>query len=123
MREKVSTAEMEIARLAGASHGIVTRGQLLAVGLSWQVVARRVEKGLLIPVHRGVYRVGHCAPSVEARYLAAVRAAGSDALLSGRAAAYLHGLVKGKPPLPEITSPTQRRIAGVTTHRCGGWSG
>ena len=32
--------------------------------------------GALLPVHRGVYRVGHRAPSVDARYLAAVLACG-----------------------------------------------
>jgi very-short-patch-repair endonuclease len=121
MREKVSTAEMEIARLAAASHGVVTRVQLLEAGLSRQVVARRIARGALIPVHRGVYRVGHVAPSDEAAYLAAVRAGGPEALLSGRAAAYVHGLVKGKPPRPEITIPTQRGIRGVITRRCGGW--
>ena len=54
--------------------------------------------GALLPVHRGVYRVGHRAPSVEARYLAAVLACGEGALLSGRAAAHLYGLLKGPAP-------------------------
>jgi hypothetical protein len=64
-----------------------------------------------------VYRVGHRAPSIEARYMAAVRAGGDQALLSGRAAAYLLGVVKGKPPPPEVTVPTDRRIQGVKTRR------
>jgi very-short-patch-repair endonuclease len=68
-------------------------------------------------VHRGVYRVGHLAPSTEARYMAAVLACGSGALLSGLAAAYLLGLVKGRPPAPEVTAPTQRRVEGVRTRR------
>lgn len=123
MRLKVITVEREIARIAADSHGVVTRSELLGAGLSADQVRRRVEKGALIPVHRGVYRVGHRAPSLEAQYLAAVRAGGRDALLNGRAAAYLHGLVKGRPPPPEITSPTQRRIDGVTARRCRAWSG
>jgi very-short-patch-repair endonuclease len=122
MRDKVITAEEKIARIAAASHGVVTRGELLDAGISRQVIARRAEKGALIPVHRGVYRVGHRAPSLEATYLAAVKAAGPNALLSGRAAAYLHGLVKGKPPPPEVTSPTQRRLRGVAARRCAKWS-
>lgn len=44
-------------------------------------------------------------------------AAGEGALLSGRAAAHLLGLVKGQPPAPEVIAPTERRIEGVTTHR------
>src|SRR5829696_10371556 len=65
----------------------------------------------------GVYRVGHRAPSTEARYLAAVLAAGQGAVLSGRAAAHLLGLVKGTPPPPELIARTERRIAGIKTHR------
>jgi very-short-patch-repair endonuclease len=122
MREKGSTAEEKVACLAATSHGVVTRAELLDAGLSRQVVARRVEKGVLIPVHRGVYRVGHRAPSVEATYTAAVKAAGPAALLSGRAAAHVHGLIKGRPPPPEVTVPTERRLRGVTTRRCRGWS-
>jgi very-short-patch-repair endonuclease len=121
MRDKVITAEEKIARIAAASHGVVTRGELLDAGISRQVIARRAEKGALIPVHRGVYRVGHRAPSLEATYLAAVKAAGPQALLSGRAAAYLHGLVKGRPPPPEVTALTQRCLRGVRTRRCAEW--
>ena len=80
-------------------------------------IDRRVEAELLLPVHRGVYRVGHHAPNVEARYMAAVLACGEGALLSGRAAAYLLGVVKGKPPIPEVTAPTKRRVTGVKTHQ------
>jgi very-short-patch-repair endonuclease len=100
---------------------VVTRAELLDAGISPVQVRRRIERGALIPVHRGVYRVGHRAPSVEATYLAAVKAAGPDALLSGRAAAYVHGLVKGKPPPPETTTLTQRCLRGVITRRCGAW--
>ena len=69
-------------------------------------------------MHRGVYRVGHRAPSTEATYLAAVLAAGEGALISGRAAAHLLGILKGTAPPPEVIAPTQRRIEGVATHRC-----
>jgi very-short-patch-repair endonuclease len=61
----------------------------------------------------GVYRVGHRAPSMEARYLAAVRACGERALLSGLAAGHLLGIVKGRPPAPEVTAPTLRRVKGL----------
>jgi very-short-patch-repair endonuclease len=72
---------------------------------------------MLIREYRGVYRVGHRAPSVEARYLAAVCACGERALLSGRAAAHLLGLIKGRPPPPEVTTPTERRIEGIKARR------
>ena len=113
--------EQELARIATPAHGVVTRAELLAAGVTLGQIKQRVGNGALIRVHRGVYRVGHLAPSVEARYLGAVRACGEGALLSGRAAAYLLRLVRGAPPPPEVTAPTERRVRGVTTHRarCG----
>jgi very-short-patch-repair endonuclease len=111
------TVEAELARIARAGHGVVTRAQLLNAGVTADEIKLRVRKGGLIRVHRGVYRVGHRAPSVEATYLAAVLAAGEGALLSGRAAAHLLGLLKGSAPPPEVTARTQRRIEGVKTHR------
>jgi hypothetical protein len=68
-------------------------------------------------VHPGVYRVGHQAPSVEATHLAAVWACGKRAVLSGRAAAHLWRIVKGAAPPPEVTTPYERRVDGVTTRR------
>jgi very-short-patch-repair endonuclease len=112
------TVEQELARIAERGHGVVTRAQLLGAGLTARQIARRVRAGGLIRVHRGVYRVGHQAPSTEATYLAAVFAAGEGAVLSGLAAAHLLGLVKGTPPTPEVTARTERRIEGVRTHRC-----
>ena len=100
------------------AHGVVTRAQLLEAGVSRMEIAARLRRGALLREHRGVYRVGHRAPSVEATYLAAVVAAGERAVLGGQAAAYLWVLVKGDAPPAEVISPSQRRIDGVTVHRC-----
>jgi hypothetical protein len=112
------TVDEELARIASGGHGVVTRTQLLKAGVTRHEIAARVRRGNLIRVHRGVYRVGHQAPSTEARYLAAVLAAGEGALLSGKAAAHLLGLVKGVAPEPEVIAQTQRRIEGVRSRRC-----
>jgi Transcriptional regulator, AbiEi antitoxin len=108
--------ERELARLAARSHGVVTRGQLLRAGITNEI-KHRLRTGALLREHRGVYRVGHRAPSVEARYLAAVLACGENAVLSGRAAAHLLGILKGPAPAPEVTVPTKRRVDGVATRR------
>ena len=76
-----------------------------------------MARGSLIVIYPGVYRVGHAAPSVEATYLAAVRACGEGALLMGPAAAFLYGLIKGRPPGPVVKTRTERRIEGIETHR------
>jgi hypothetical protein len=86
-------------------------------GLSAEEIKQRVRRGTLLREHRGVYFVGHRATSAEARYLAAVRACGDDAVLSGRAAAHLLGVLKGPAPPPEVTTVAKRRVKGVTTRR------
>ena len=86
-----------IERLASSSHGVVTRAQLLAAGLTVAQIKSRLRSGELLREYPGVYRVGHRAPSVEARYLAAVWACGRSALLSGRAAGYLLGILTRLP--------------------------
>ena len=106
-----------LARLAGSSHGVVTRTQLLCAGLTPDEIRQCLQSGTLLREYRGVYRVGHRAPSDEARYLAAVWACGKDALLSGRAAGHLLGIVASPPSMPEVTAPTERRIPGIRTHR------
>jgi len=114
---KVSTVETTLAKLAGRSHGVVTRAQLLAAGITRDEIDHRLSLGALLREHRGVYRVGHRAPGIEARYLAAVWACGDGAVLSGRAAAHLWGLLKGPAPAPEVTTVGERRVHGVTTKR------
>lgn len=106
-----------LASVASRSKGIATRRELLAAGLSATQIKSRVRSGALIPEYPGVYRVGHRAPSVEASYLAAVKACGEGAVLSGMAAAYIWGLVPGGPPPPEVSGPTKRRVRGVRTRR------
>jgi very-short-patch-repair endonuclease len=111
------TTEEIVARLASRAHGVVARQEPLVAGLSARQVDRRIERGGLIVVHPGVYRVGHRAPSVEARYMAAVKAAGEGALLSGLSAGWLWGLTKGSAPPPEVSARTERRIKGITVRR------
>src|SRR5688572_12065506 len=66
---------------------------------------------------RGVYRVGHAAPSLLATYMAAVLACGPGALLRGPSAAYLEGLLKRAPTCPEVLTLTERRIPAINTTR------
>lgn len=104
--------------MAGAAHGVVTRGELLGAGLTIAEIKQRLASGALLREHRGVYRVGHRAGSVEASYLAAVRACGPGSLLAGCPGAYLLAIVRGRPPAPEVIAPTERRVAGIRTRRC-----
>lgn len=98
-------------------HGVVTRAELLAAGVTPKQIRARVGRGTLLREYRGVYRVGHRARSTKATYLAAVLAVGNGAVLCGRAAAYLWGLMKGEPPSPEVIGVTERQIEGLSTRR------
>lgn len=104
------TAEEVLAGIARRQHGAVARVQLLAAGISSDEIRWRLREGALIRIYPGVYRVGHCAPSREASYMAAVLACAEGAVLSGRAVGHLWGLVKGDAPPPEVTAPKERRI-------------
>jgi very-short-patch-repair endonuclease len=106
-----------IERLASRSYGVVTRAELLAAGLTVGQIKSRLRTGELLREYPTVYRVGHRAPSHEARYLAAVWACGRGAVLSGRAAGHLLGIIATPPSMPEVTAPTERRIPGIRTHR------
>jgi hypothetical protein len=106
-----------LTRLANGKKGLVTREELLAAGLSEGQVDWRVQSGLLIPDYDGIYRLGHRAPNLESSYLAAVLACGEGALLSGRAAAHLYGLIRRRPPQPEVTTTNKREPPGVLVHR------
>jgi hypothetical protein len=112
-----ATAEQKIGRIASAQWGVVSWAELLSAGVSAGEIKHRARAGALIREYRGVYRVGHRAPSVEARYLAAVKACGEGAILCGRAAGWLLGLIKGKPPPPELMTPAKRRIRGIKTRQ------
>jgi predicted transcriptional regulator of viral defense system len=107
-----------IARLARRQHGRIGRRQLVALGLSTDVIDYRIARSRLHVVHRGVYAVGHDVPTREANWMAAVLAAGEGAVLSHRDAASLWGIRPNARPLVEITTPrSQRPRPGIQFHR------
>jgi very-short-patch-repair endonuclease len=116
-RPQGRTVDEVLAALGSRSHGVVTRTELERSSLTKAEIKSRLAAGSLIRIHRGVFRVGHQAPSIEAHYMAAVKACGDGSLLAGRAAAHLLGLLKRPPSLPEVLCATERRIPGVITHR------
>jgi very-short-patch-repair endonuclease len=105
--------------MAARQHGLVSHRQLAAIGLSTKAVTRRVEKGRLHRVHRGVYAVGHIQRTSEARWMAAVMACGSEAVLSHLDAAGLWKIYDGEGALVHVTrtSKAGQRLAGVRVHR------
>jgi very-short-patch-repair endonuclease len=91
MPNKVATRrrDVEIARIAGRQHGVITRAQLLSAGLLPSGISDRVSAGRLHRIHRGVYAVGHTNIGNEGQWIAAVLACGQGAVLSHQSAAAL----------------------------------
>jgi very-short-patch-repair endonuclease len=137
MAEKGASRDSIVAEIAGRQHGVVSIGQLRSAGLSDDAVLGRVKSRRLHRLHRGVYAVGHSAPSPPREWMAAVLACGRGgkdlndhmtrttldhwgAALSHRSAASLWKL------LPPSDGPVdvsirghggRRRRSGIRLHR------
>lgn len=90
--------------LAARQHGVVTRRQLLGLGLSARAVQHRIDKGRLHPVDRGVYAVGRPDLSRRGLWMAAVLGCGEGAALSYGSAAALWGVGQERRDLVEVSA-------------------
>jgi hypothetical protein len=117
--EIASSAEATetIRRLAEGQHGVVARRQLLEQGLSAELIKGRLTGGMLIPVHVGVFALGHLRIGREGRWMAAVLAAGPKALLSHSSAAELWSIGRSR-GFPEVTRRSGgSKRAGLRLHQ------
>lgn len=108
-----------VGTLADCQHGVVSRQQLLAAGLSAAAIGRAVDAGRLRTAFRGVYAVGHVALRREGWWTAALLVCGEGAALSHRTAGSVWGMLAG-PVLPvDVTTGTDggRRHSGIRNHR------
>jgi very-short-patch-repair endonuclease len=111
-----------LGRLGRRQLGLVSNGQLAALGFQrgWRDAA--VRDGRLVVVRRGVYMLPGGQPTWESAVMAAVMAAGAGAVASDLTAAQLWGLLEELPgrraghPI-HVSSDAQRRISGVKAHR------
>lgn len=111
--------EHAVAACARRQHGVVTRPQLLAAGMSPDTVHRWLTATRLTALHRGVYQVGPVALP-HTRVVAAVLACGPAAVVSHSSAAALWQLIqiRGRMPLIDISVERgERRRPGIRLHR------
>jgi very-short-patch-repair endonuclease len=126
-----STAQTSAWTLARRQHGVVTRDQLLALGLTRHGIQHRIDRGRLHPVGRGIYAVGRPQLTRNGRLMAAVLACGGPgrAAVSHASAAALLGIAPEREGPIEVTraSLDSARVQGVRVHRRvslqGGWWG
>ncbi len=97
--------------------GVVTLAQMQGAGISPRQVERGLERGDLVRLHRGVYRLGpvslpHCPE------MAATLACGVNAVLSHRSAAAMYEILDPHPGPIHITVPHRHRRgdAGIVVH-------
>jgi hypothetical protein len=106
-----------IASIAERQHGVVARRQIAALGVGPRAIDHRLRCGRLHSVHRGVYSVGHRVISRDGRWMAAVLAFGSCAVLSHRSAAALWGMRPTARRRVEVTAPgAQHSRSAIEVH-------
>ena len=115
----MKSVDVQLNRLAAGQYSLAHRKQALELGMTARQIDERVASGLLIPEHRGVYRVAGAPRSGEQAILAACLAAGVGAVASHRSAGVLWGLRGVEAVEPEIIVPATRcpTLHGVLVHR------
>jgi hypothetical protein len=100
-------------------HGVVTRRQALAAGLTDAMVEARVASGRWQRLHHGVYATFGGELPRRAVLWAALLRAGPGAVLSHQTAAELAGLAPQPVPVVHVSVPRSRRVRrvpGVVIH-------
>ena len=120
-----------LARLARRHHGVATREQLLAVGMTDETITWALTTHQLVALFPGVYRVNGAPDTWRSRALAAQRRVERQlrrrtpaddlpplAVVGGTSAAHLHGL-PGHDRAPALTIVTSRRsrASGMAVQR------
>jgi putative AbiEi antitoxin of type IV toxin-antitoxin system/uncharacterized protein DUF559 len=113
----ITRPDVLVAKLAARERGVLTTEELHECGLDDHAILARVRNGRLHRRFKGVYVVGYDVLSLEACFLAAVKACGPDAVLSHFSAAVLHRLLEWDGRAPEVTALTVRKHRGLRTHR------
>src|SRR5688500_15571625 len=95
--------------IADRQHGVVSRVQLLGLGLNAQAIKRLIASGRLYPVLRGVYAIGRPQLTRHGRWMAVVLACGPGAVLSHGSAAALWEIGIEDRRNVEVSLPACRR--------------
>ena len=80
MRDRETTRA--IRELAERQHGVVSRWQMLDLGVSEGLIQRRIVGEMLLPVFHGTFTLGRRRLTRDGRWMAAVLSSGPQAVLS-----------------------------------------
>jgi very-short-patch-repair endonuclease len=106
-----------IAALAVKQAGYVLREQLIALGLTVSAIEHRIKRGLLIPVHHGVYAVGHIPADPRLRARGALLATGDRSALAYDSALSAWTLKSRWREPFEVIVVKRRRPKGIVVHQ------
>jgi very-short-patch-repair endonuclease len=112
--------DARIADFVASRHGVVSRAELLELGLGPGAIVNRVRSGRLHRLYRGVYAVGHRRLTGPGAWRAAVLACGDGAVLSHRSAAALWQLRVSASAKVDVTVPRdsgRRSVGRIAVHR------
>jgi very-short-patch-repair endonuclease len=115
--DKLTHPDRKLAALAKRQHGVVSRSQLIRLGLGRGAIDSRLRSGRLHAIHRGVYAVGHVSLSKRGIWLAAVLSGGEGAVLSHASAAALWRLIDPTGPIDVTSAHGRPGRKGIRLHR------
>lgn len=114
-------ADEAISRIAARQRALITRAQLLELGIGRRAIDYAIARGRFHRIHRGIYSlVPFPALPPFAAELAAILACGAAALLSHHSAAGVWGIrpvLDGDVQVTVIGKETGRRRPGIRVHR------
>ena len=109
-----------VGEIAGGQDNVISREQLLTLGVERGAIAHRIATGRWQRLHRCIYLIGPAPPTLSAQARGAALALGEGAVISHHTAAVMWGLL---PPAneeePHVTVPGRNvgRRAGLQIHR------
>lgn len=119
MCQTVQPSLGEVLAIARPQHGLVTRTQLVELGMHRRSIDHRIRTGRLHRIRSGVFAVGTSKISQLGHWMAAVLACGPDAVLSHRSAGALYEIQRPtRGPIHMSVPPGRKpRQPGVIVHR------
>jgi very-short-patch-repair endonuclease len=117
--KRQQTASAKVWALVRRQHGVITRRQLVSLGLTSKAIKHRLGNGRLRPVARGVYAVGRPELTREGHWMTAVLTCGDGAVLSHSSAAALWGIGRewGRGIEVSVRSSSHLKRPGLVVHR------
>jgi hypothetical protein len=113
----MANGEARVLRFLAENAGVITRSEALALGMKPATLARRVQKGHLVVVGKGLYVQPGVMEAERTTLLAATHAL--DAIASHQSAARLHGLDSVGSSDITVTVPVRKsnRFGPATVHQ------